>query len=189
MFPWRKVYDFGIGTDRRQIRIQERRRVSGSGGLAIVCGLAPDKMGVSGVEQNVCKNPSPGELMASEAETGQKESAGAYIVARALCYIKENYRKHLTLAGVAEQIFVSQWHLSKLLNRHTGKNFSELLNRVRIDEAIRLLADPTRRVGDIAVEVGFSDSAHFCHVFKRQVGISAGEYRIRLGQETAGGEG
>lgn len=67
------------------------------------------------------------------------------------------------------------------MNRHTGKNFSELLNQVRIDEALRLLKDPTRRVGDIAVEVGFSDRAHFCHVFKRQVGISAGEYRIRLG--------
>lgn len=75
------------------------------------------------MEQNVCKNPSPGEPVTSEAESGQKESAGAYIVARALCYIKGNYRKHLTLAGVAEQIFVSRWHLSKLLNRHTGKTF------------------------------------------------------------------
>jgi two-component system response regulator YesN len=148
-----------------------------------------DKMGVSDVKQNVCKNPSPGEPMASETGTGPKVSSGAYIVARALCYMKENYRKHLTLTGVAEQMFVSQWHLSKLLNRHTGKNFSELLNRVRIDEAIRLLADPSRRVGDIAVEVGFSDSAHFCHVFKRQVGISAGEYRVQLEKGIAGREG
>lgn len=138
------------------------------------------------MKQNMCENPSPEESMACEMETSPKESAGAYIVARALCYIKENYRKHLTLAGVAEQIFVSQWHLSKLLNRYTGKNFSEILNRVRIDEAIRLLADPTRRVGDIAVEVGFSDSAHFCHVFKRQVGVSAGEYRIQMEQGTLG---
>lgn len=150
--------------------------------------LPVDKMGVSGVKQNVCKNPSPDEPMACEAENSQKESAGAYIVARALCYIKENYRKHLTLAGVAEQIFVSQWHLSKLLNRHTGKNFSELLNQIRIDEAVRLLADPTRRVGDIAVEVGFSDSAHFCHVFKRQVGVSARKYRVRMEQGTCGRE-
>ena len=126
--------------------------------------LPVDKMGVSGVKQNVCKNPSPDEPMACEAENSQKESAGAYIVARALCYIKENYS-------------------------HTGKNFSELLNQIRIDEAVRLLADPTRRVGDIAVEVGFSDSAHFCHVFKRQVGVSAREYRVRMEQGTCGREG
>ena len=142
--------------------------------------LMPNKMGVSGVKQSVCKNSSPGDPMEFKTESGQKESAGAYLVARALCYMKENYRNHLTLANVAEQIFVSQWHLSKLLNRYTEKNFSELLNRVRIDEAIRLLADSSRRVGDIAVEVGFSDRSHFCHVFKRQVGISAGEYRARL---------
>ena len=75
---------------------------------------------------------------------------------------------------------MSQWHLSKLINRYTGNSFSELLNQVRIEEARKLLKDPKRRVGDIAVEVDFSDSAHFCHVFKRQIGISAGEYRNRV---------
>lgn len=112
--------------------------------------------------------------------SSRKDSAGSYIVRKAVRYIQENYKKHLTLSEVAKQIFVSQWHLSKLLNKYTGKNFSEILNRVRIEEARRLLKDPKRRVGDIAVEVGFSDSAHFCHVFKKQVGISAGEYRNRV---------
>lgn len=112
--------------------------------------------------------------------SSRKDSAGSYIAKKAVRYIQENYKKHLTLSEVAKQIFVSQWHLSKLLNKYTGKNFSEILNRVRIEEARRLLRDPRRRVGDIAVEVGFSDSAHFCHVFKRHVGISAGEYRNRV---------
>lgn len=122
------------------------------------------------IEKTIGRMPAPGEAVTSG--TGRKNSAGTYI--------QENYRNRLTLAVVAEQLFVSQWHLSKLINRYTGNSFSELLNQVRIEEARKLLKDPKRRVGDIAVEVGFSDSAHFCHVFKRQIGISAGEYRNRV---------
>ena len=81
------------------------------------------------------------------------------------------------LAEVAEKTYVSQWHLSKLLNGHTGKSFSELLNHIRIEEAKKLLKDPSLRIGDISEEVGFMDVAHFSKVFKKLEGISANEYR------------
>ena len=70
-----------------------------------------------------------------------------------------------------------QWHLSKLLNRHTGKSFSGILNQKRIEEAKELLKDPFYRIGDIAQETGFMDIAHFSRVFKKMVGVSANEYR------------
>lgn len=106
--------------------------------------------------------------------------ASSFIVRNALEYIGENYRQKLKLADVAEKTYVSQWHLSKLLNRYTGKNFSEILNNVRIEKAKELLNDPALRIGDIAEEVGFLDVAHFSRVFKKQVGISANEYRNSL---------
>ena len=83
----------------------------------------------------------------------------------------------LTLLEVAEHTYVSQWHLSKLLNKHTGHNFSELLNRTRIAKAQELLKDQSLRIGDIAEQVGFLDMAHFSRVFKKIVGMSANEYR------------
>ena len=85
---------------------------------------------------------------------------------------------------VAEKTYVSQWHLSKLLNRHTGQSFSELLNHVRMERAKELLKNPAMRIGDIAEAVGFLDMAHFSRVFKKQEGISANEYRNKvLGKE------
>lgn len=115
-------------------------------------------------------------------ELGAEEDnpASSFIVRNALEYIGENYRQKLKLADVAEKTYVSQWHLSKLLNRYTGKNFSEILNNVRIEKAKELLNDPALRIGDIAEEVGFLDVAHFSRVFKKQVGISANEYRNSL---------
>ena len=115
----------------------------------------------------------------SEGKEGEETDspASCFIVKNALAYIEENYREKLKLSDVADQIYVSQWHLSKLLNKHTGQNFSEILNTIRLEKAKELLKDPSLRIGDIAEEVGFLDVAHFSRVFKKQAGISANEYR------------
>lgn len=125
------------------------------------------------------KNIQSGEAEAEqEKEAEEHESvASSFIVKNAVEYIEENYTQKLKLADVAEKAYVSQWHLSKLLNRHTGQSFSEILNNVRIEKAKELLKDPSLRIGDIAESVGFLDMAHFSRVFKKQMGISANEYR------------
>lgn len=115
-------------------------------------------------------------------ENGEIEdsTANSFIVKNALNYIEENYTQKLKLADVAEITYVSQWHLSKLLNRHLGRNFSEILNSVRVEKAKELLRDPQLRIREVAEETGFLDIAHFSRVFKKQVGISANEYRNQI---------
>ena len=105
-----------------------------------------------------------------EAEETKESSSSSFIVKNALAYIEENYTQKLTLSEVAEKNYVSQWHLSKLLNRHTGQSFSDILNHVRIERAKELLKDPALRIGDISEQVGFLDMAHFSRVFKKQEG-------------------
>lgn len=115
-----------------------------------------------------------------EEETVLDSAASSFIVNHAVAYIEEHYREKLKLSDVADQVYVSQWHLSKLMNRYLGQNFSEILNGIRIEKAKELLKDPSLRIGDIADEVGFLDMAHFSRVFKKTVGISANEYRNHL---------
>lgn len=114
-----------------------------------------------------------------EIETPEN-AAGSFIVKNALAFMTENYAERLKLADVADHVYVSQWHLSKLLNKYTGQNFSELLNNVRMEKAKELLDDPSLRISDIAEEVGFLDMAHFSRVFKKLAGVSANEYRNRV---------
>ena len=109
-----------------------------------------------------------------------KEKDESFIVSNAVQYMQEHFREKITLPEVAEKIYVSQWHLSKLLNRHMGKNFSEVLNIIRIEKAKELMKDPSLRLADIAEMVGFLDVAHFSRVFKKLTGVSAGEYRNHL---------
>ncbi len=115
-----------------------------------------------------------------EAEEKEERASSSFIVKNALNYIEENYTQKLTLGEVAEKTYVSQWHLSKLLNRHTGQSFSDILNHVRIEHAKELLKDPALRIGEISEQVGFLDMAHFSRVFKKQEGVSANEYRNKI---------
>lgn len=117
-----------------------------------------------------------------EPDEAADNEAGSFVVNNAVAYIEKNYMNKLHLVDVADQVYVSQWHLSKLLNRYTGQSFSDLLNNVRIENAKKLLTDPALRIGDIAEMVGFLDVAHFSRVFKKQTGVSANEYRNTLRQ-------
>ena len=114
------------------------------------------------------------------ADAADAESAGSFLVRQALAYMEDHKAEKLTLQEVADACYVSQWHLSKLLNRYTEKSFYDILNSLRIKAAKELLSDPKLRIGDIGEMVGYADTAHFARVFKKLVGMSANEYRNHL---------
>ena len=106
------------------------------------------------------------------------KEAGNHLVKAALAYMKEHCtEQHLSLGEVADHVYVSQWHLSKLLNRETDQSFFDLLGSMRIAKAKKLLADPALRIHEIAEMAGFSDVAHFSRSFKKIAGCTPGEYR------------
>ena len=112
------------------------------------------------------------------AEETASQEAGNHLVRAALSYMKDHCtEQHLSLSEVADHVYVSQWHLSKLLNRETGQSFFDLLGSLRIGKAKELLADPSMRIHEVAEATGFSDVGHFSRSFKRVAGCTPGEYR------------
>ena len=116
------------------------------------------------------------------AEDGEEtnHNAGSFLVNQARRYMEEHYAEKLTLQTVADCCYVSQWHLSKLLNRYTERSFYDLLNTIRIQKAKELLSDPSLKIGQIGEMVGYSDTAHFARTFKKLEGMNANEYRNSL---------
>ena len=123
----------------------------------------------------------PEEETAEDVTKEDDGSANSFIVRRAVEYIEENCAIKLTLQTVADHCYVSQWHLSKLLNRYAEKNFYEILNAVRIKRATKMLEDPNLRISDVGELVGYADTGHFCRTFKKIEGVSANEYRNKIG--------
>ena len=112
-----------------------------------------------------------------------KDVTESFLAKHAVCYIRENHMKKLTLTTVAGELYVSSYYLSKILNQCIGKSFSDILNETRISKAKQLLRNPAFRICDISEMVGFCDVAYFSKVFKKMEGISANEYRNKLSCE------
>lgn len=130
------------------------------------------------LEEAVRQMVSRLETEPRESSQEEESAAGNYIVQAALGYMREHCaEQHISLSDVAEHVYVSQWHLSKLLNRETGQSFFDLLGNMRIEAAKRLLANPARRIHEVAEAVGYLDVAHFSKSFKKYVGRTPGEYR------------
>ena len=105
------------------------------------------------------------------------KNAASFLVREAIAYMQARHAEKLTLEDVANHCYVSQWHLSKLMNKHAQMTFYDLLNDIRINEAKRLLQNPGLKIGDIGQMVGYCDPGHFARVFKKLTGMSANEYR------------
>ena len=151
--------------------------------------LKPSKMdeireALTAMTERLMKTAPAGEADGGETQSGEAEAennhAGSFLVNQAMGYMKQHFAEKLTLQEVADACYVSQWHLSKLLNRYSGKSFYDILNGLRIEEAKRLLADPSLKVGEIGERVGYVDMAHFSRVFKKLTDMSANEYRNSL---------
>ncbi|PRX66432.1 AraC family two component transcriptional regulator [Cohnella sp. SGD-V74] len=95
--------------------------------------------------------------------------------------VQERYRTNLSLRSVAQEVFLNPNYLGKLFKAKTGMSFNDYLLQTRMEKAKRLLLETDMRVYEIAQEVGYGELDWFYKRFKAYAGISAGDYRARLG--------
>lgn len=91
-------------------------------------------------------------------------------------YIEEQYAT-VTLAETAAHFGYEATYVSRLIKRHLSKTFLELRNDICLQVACHLLDDPTRKIEQIALEVGFSNLHYFYEVFKTRYGATPAQYR------------
>lgn len=98
---------------------------------------------------------------------------------------------NLTRETVADRLGTNRTYLSQTVSRQTGKNFTSYVNDFRINEALRLLADPACKLPlkAIPIEAGFSSPTTFYKFFREKTGITPAQYRqnvmARPASETA----
>ena len=87
--------------------------------------------------------------------------------------------EYLSLKWLAENyLYISVGYLSKQFVKEEGERFSDYLNRIRMEEAKKLLVLYSNdNIKNIAKQVGFGNNPHyFSQVFKKYVGCSPSEY-------------
>lgn len=93
----------------------------------------------------------------------------------------------LTIAQLARRSGYPEYLVSTVINRRSGGNFWDYVNRHRIDAVRACLSDPqdARTILDIAYDTGFTSKSTFNASFKRLVGETPSAYRQRRAHPAA----
>ena len=93
-----------------------------------------------------------------------------------LQYIEAHYRDG-TLADAAALVHRPAYAVSRLLTRHTGQNFRQLLQQRKLQQAAYLLGHTPLPVESILENIGYENSSYFYRRFRARYGYSPAEYR------------
>jgi AraC-like DNA-binding protein len=96
-----------------------------------------------------------------------------------LGYIYRNYNKKIKLKDISESLNLTPQHLCKFFKEMTGNSIVEYINNYRIETASSLLKVSTLSITDIALECGFDNISYFNRVFKKQLGYTPTEFRLK----------
>lgn len=111
-------------------------------------------------------------------EHRQKLSSEAQrTVRKAMAYLQQRHAETITRHDLAHHVGMSEDYLTFCFRQELGMTPVAYLNRYRISQAKVLLSTTDRSITAIALDVGFSNSAYFSRVFKRETGVSPGDFR------------
>ena len=106
------------------------------------------------------------------------ENEYVYRIHKVQDYIEKNYSKSLSTEELAEVAGFSKYHFNRIFKSVLQESLSQYVNRIRMEHALFLLAHRgDMNMTDIALELGFTDSAIFSRAFKNFYGISPVAYR------------
>ena len=95
-------------------------------------------------------------------------------------YVLDHLDDDLSVERIAASVGMSPRSLSRQCREHLGESPAELVRRLRLDEARRLLVETELPVKDITARTGLGDVSTLWRVFTQQLGVTPAEYRRRF---------
>lgn len=94
-------------------------------------------------------------------------------------FIKENYKKNITIRELAEYVYMHPAYLGQLFIRTFGIGFNEYIHIMRIEEGKRLIDGTNLKNNEIAHALGYSSYNSFLLKFQKYTGMKPTEFRNR----------
>jgi len=116
------------------------------------------------------------KLYSGIIERSEKAESNMLTLAKK-CIDEHLTNPELSLSLVSQVLGITPTYLSAFFIREVGVGFNEYIAGLRTEQAKKLLRDTNLKIHDIAVQCGFRTPSYFIVVFRKQTGMSPGEYR------------
>lgn len=120
--------------------------------------------------------PSSDALTAAPVRRG----LASWQVKKVTAYMRERLEEKVSLNELAALVGLSRFHFCTAFRLATGYTPHEWLVAQRMEEALKLLADPALRITEIAFAVGYETPSSFAASFRKAVGVTPTEFRRQL---------
>ena len=102
------------------------------------------------------------------------------VVHEAKFYLSQHFSDpNLMLQDVAKAVNMSNSRFSTVFAQQSGRTFTEYLTGLRLNRAKELLRNTEMKSAEIAFDVGYNDAHYFSYLFRKNVGMTPSEYRLR----------
>jgi len=94
-----------------------------------------------------------------------------------LRYLEQNYMKRIHIDELASLCFVTPKYFCRIFKKTMGQTVMSYIDDIRFSKAEWLLRTTDLSISEIALQVGFEDSAYFSRRFKQVYSVSPREFR------------
>lgn len=102
------------------------------------------------------------------------------IIYRTVSYISANFNKSISLDGMAHDLGVSKFALSRLFSKTFHSSFNQYVNEARLGYACQRIETTDDTLTEISMDSGFGSLRTFNRVFKEKYRLTPSEYRNKL---------
>ncbi|WP_122439377.1 AraC family transcriptional regulator [Pseudomonas viridiflava] len=116
-------------------------------------------------------------LLASSCYAPTLDARSAERINKAFDYLLSELTNDIRLSVIAQRLEMTDPGFSRFFKRNTGHGFIDLMRKLRIQRACRLLLQSDMSVSDICFEVGYANLSNFNRHFRVETGQTPSDYR------------
>ena len=184
--------------ERHGIKVPDEVAIVGSGNDEVACLSAHptltsvvmpfEEVGAGAVEmlfdllEGRAPDPSLRAIPAGPVMVRQSSNVYAVddpYVAKALRIMEEHLTTSLDIQTLADQLHISRRMFEHRFQRKMHMAPASYLRAKRLRRAVELLENREMQITEIAYAVGFANAAHFCTLFRKQIGLTPKAYRAQ----------